>query len=396
MKIYQNIGVLNLVKANNEALEEIHKLENIGLLITGKDQTEKIAHIEMENIGDQAVIDGSKDIGVVIRNGELEIKKSYLEDSEKEIFFILNGSILIEEIPPDLLGKIEGILLNGQMIAPEKVYGVLSDRLKINGEVLTYPEGFVYLKGDFNLQEENLFGLKDQSKIVLSSLRILGAVDQPLVEEKIEKMVILKELITTKNNLRWIAPRIENYTEVAKTIVPEGYDYYEKLTISDENLSTFTDRRIFVKYKLKIDLPFEKIQGRIKDIKGKELYVPEGERQAYLEFAGDMEVRTFNPETRENYSNLVVDSNYLKGRVNIEIENYGVLEFKEELTGEQIEEGIKKIKNYGKIQCSKEIYGILSQKITENYGVFNAKEEKAEKGEEPEYTKITNMGVLEL
>jgi len=396
MKIYQNIGVLNLSKAKDEALSEIYRLENIGLLITGKDQTEKLAHVEMENIGDQAVIDGEKEIGIVLRNGELDIKKSYLEDSDKEVFFILNGTLLIEEMPVPLLEKINGIVMNGRIVLPEKAYGVLSDRLKINGEALTYPEGFVYLKGEFDLQEENLFGLEPQSKIALSSLKILDAVDQQLVEEKIEKMVILKELITTKKHLRWIAPRIENYTEVAKTIVPENYDYYEKLTISDENISTFTDRKIFVKNKLKIEVPYGKIQGRILDIKGKELFVPEGEREAYLELAGDMQIKTFNPDATENYAKLVVNSNYLQGRENIEIENYGVLEFKEELTGEQIESGIKSIKNYGKVQCSKEIYGILSQKITENYGVFNAKREDLDKREDPGYTKVANMGVLEL
>jgi hypothetical protein len=396
MKIYQNIGVLNLSKAKDPVLEEIHKLENIGLLITSKDQTEKLGHIEMENIGDQAVIDGKKDIGMVIRNGILDIKKSFLEDSEKEIFFIVNGIFSIEEMPGEHLRKIHGIVLNGEMVAPEKVYGVLSDRLKINGEVLTYPEGFLYLKGDFTLQEEHLLGLQDQSKVAVATLKMLEEVDTQLVEDKIEKMVILKELITTKNNLRWIAPRVENYTEVAKTIVPEGYDYYEKLTISDENLSSFTNRKIFVKRKLKIDLPFEKIKGHISDIKGKALYVPEGEREAYLEVAEGMEIKTFNPKAVENYAKLEVDSGYLKGRESIEIENYGVLEVKEEVTEELLDLGIKRIKNYGKIQCPKKIYALLSQKVTENYGVIDSKSDRPVKVEETAHTKVSNMGVLIL
>lgn len=396
MKIYQNIGVLNLSKAKEEALQEIHRLENIGLLITSKEQTENMSHIEMENIGDQAVIDDARDVGIVVRNGELDIQISTLKETERKMFYILNGTLRIEDIPAELLKKIQGIVINGRIIAPEKVYGVLNDRIKINGEVLTYPEGFTFIKGSFSLAEENLYGLTDHSKIALSTLRILEKVDQQLVEEKIDKMVILKELITTKNQLRWIAPRIENYTEVAKTIVPEGYDYFEKLTISDENLTAFTDRKIFVKNKLTIKVPFEKLQGHIQEVKGKVLYVPEGEQDAYLNFAGDMEIKTFNPDAIENYANLVVDSSYFRENEKVEIENYGVLEFKEELTEEQVEAGIKKIKNFGKIQCSKVIAGVLRRKITENYGVIGVKEDPKEQAGENKHTKIANMGVLDL
>ena len=394
MIVYQNIGVLNLTKATVETLKGIQKLENIGLLITAKEQTNNLTHIAMENIGDQVVIEGSKDLGIVMRNGEMDIKESFIKDSEKELFFILNGRLIVEDMEYELLKNINGIVLNGQMIAPEKIYGALSHRTKINGEVLTYPEGFVYLKEDFNLQEENLFGLEHHSRIALGSLEVLKEIDRDLVEEKIEKLFIMKELITTKNILRWIAPRIENYGKVAKTIVPEGYDYYEELTINEENLSTFADGKIFVKNKLKVDLPFDKVKGVISDIKGKEIYVPKGEKTAYLEIAGDMEVKTFNPEAVGNYSSLLVDSNYLNGKLNMEIENYGVLEFAEKITEEEIERGIRSIKNYGKIQCSKGIYGILAQKVRENYGVFN--KERVEKVKDHKNTIVENMGVLEL
>ncbi|NBG89417.1 hypothetical protein [Isachenkonia alkalipeptolytica] len=158
----------------------------------------------------------------------------------------------------------------------------------------------------------------------------------------------------------------------------------------------FTDRKIFVKNTLKILLPYEEVQGHLRDIKGRELYVPKGEKEAYKKLAGDMEIKTFNPEAVENYANLVVDGNYLKGKENIEIENYGALEFTERITEEEIAKGIKSIKNYGKIQCPKEIYGILSQKVAENYGILNREQENSEKGEDSGYTIVANIGALEL
>jgi len=61
-----------------------------------------------------------------------------------------------------------------------------------------------------------------------------------------------------------------------------------------------------------------------------------------------------------------------------------------------VEAGIKKIKNFGKIQCSKVIAGVLRRKITENYGVIGVKEDPKEQTGENKHTKIANMGVLDL
>jgi len=396
MKMYRNIGVLNLTKASTEELESIRELRNIGCLILSKNQQAALGQVNMVNVGDRITVEDGKEITFTMRNGELDLKDENLKGLKEKVYYLVNGRINLGILSEESAEKIAGVTLNGQIIGPEGSYSRIAHRIRMNGQASTYPDGYEFIKGKLNLKEENLPGFTGEESIAVEKLIALDSIPKDFFNTGKMKFYILEEIIATKENLLMLAPFVENFKEVKKVQIPEGYRYYESLTLTEENLIGFKNAKLFVKGDLTIKVPLSMIGGKVDKIIAKTLKILKGDRELihqYVETAE--EISYINPNAFENYSNLLVDEGYLRGREELEIRNYGVLEFDPSIEGDLLEKGLKTLENYGKILCSKELKGIILGKMKENYGSVKSPEDE-KKESVNEGIVIENVGVLEL
>jgi hypothetical protein len=82
-------------------------------------------------------------------------------------------------------------------------------------------------------------------------------------------------------------------------------------------------------------------------------------------------IKLIDPNVIQNMAQLNWSSYYFKDVTEISMTNYGKLSIDETVTAEILSEKVKKIENYGVIQCSKAIYSEVMKKIKVNYGVIN-------------------------
>lgn len=400
MKVYKNIGLLDLRKATQEEIMEIGKIENIGTIIVTDDQTNIVRQIEQANIGN--VLTLPEGIELIIQNGEYRLTKIMLESFEGQVCIVVNGKLFVEPIgDAQLLSKIYRGTINGRVFIMESDLGVLTGKLQINGDSIIYKEGERIVEGKFKIEDNNMYGVKPGTKLVVDELIALDAFDEALFDETFESIRILKSIIVSKDNIRKIASKIENYLEIEKHVLTSEYQYFDKLTLDAHTIATLKAPKLYVRGKLVLEVPAEVILAKVTGISCKNLEVNELDYSEIINIIEKADnVKLIDPDAITNTSSMKITDNYLKLLKTLSVINYGSLKFDESVTPEALEEKLVKIENFGSLKCPESLYGIIIKKAKVNHGVIKvtngAKEEEKYGNSEHTDQVISNMGSFEL
>lgn len=404
MKSYKNIGTLDLRKATNEALKEIYNMENIGVIISHEEQTTLINDIKQSNIG--SVISLEEGVQLVMQNGAYKVTKNMLENLETDIYLVINGKLNIEPIgDAQLLGKIRRGVVNGRVVIMEDDFGVLAGKLQINGDSMIYKAGERLVEGKFTLEDDNLYGVTAGTKMVVSHLIALDSFDEALFNETFENIRILGSLVVSRENIKKIAGKIENYLEIEKHVLSPEYQYFDKLTIDAQTIRNIKSPKLYIRGKLTVEISAEALLESVTGIICNTLEVNESDYNEVLSIVEKAEtVKVIDPEAVTNLSAMKISDYYLKSMDTLNIANYGALKFDESITPEALEEKLIKIENFGSIKCPESLYGIIMKKVKINHGVIKAYNPEKEAATETETQTedqlqrqvISNLGTYEL
>lgn len=397
MKIYRNIGVLDVRKAKPEAFENIYKFENIGAIISLTNQQELLSHIHQENIAVTISLPADEEVDFISSNGSLKVDEKYLSGLVNPAYFMVNGKMIIEAIEnTELLKKIKNILVNGLLFITDDNRPLIEANSQVNGKTITFTAGDVILEYPFEMNEVNLIGLTPGSSIVVPSIIATETIDEMLLKETITRIKILNTLVATRDNLKILMPLIINYSTIDKVIVPDGFVYYKDLTLDDMKLRTMKHRKIFVKNKLTIESSAEDVLKCCDNIISHELVIRKEDLDDIMPIMDKVEtIKIYDSEMLENSTVLKLNKAYLEGSNQLAISNYGLLVIEDDVTPELFDEMVKYIENYGKIRCNDSIYPKVGERTRKNFGLITTDKGKS-KNHEDEYTIIANMGSLEL
>jgi len=373
---YKNIELLDLRKMSEEELRDIERIESVETLIIGEGQQDQVKHIIQSQI--ETVIILPMQVKYITHNGNYVITKGILQAFDEKVFLEINGSVKVEPIGDRaLLDKIFKAEINGRLLAQDLDYATLSDRIQINGETVIYKEGELLLDGRFELNDINLYSLEPSSKLVVSNFFAIEPYDEALFDESVESLRVLDYVVADHLTIRKVAKKISNYLEIAKYIVPEGYQYFDKLTLNAETLKSVFSDKVFVRGNLKIDMKIDAVKEKISRIICKQLEVSEADYDEVMTLVEKTQkIKLIDPNFIQNMSHLNWSSYYFKDVTELSITNYGKLTIDETVTADILVEKVKKIENYGVIQCSKAIYSEVMKKINMNYGVINVDEQE--------------------
>jgi hypothetical protein len=400
MKIYKNIGLLDLRKATKEEVLEIGKIENIGTIIVTDEQSAAISNVEQSNIGNVLTLpDG---IELVIQNGEYRLTKVMLEAFEGQVCIVVNGKLFVEPIgDAQLLSKIYRGTINGRVIIMESDLGILTGKLQVNGESVSYKEGERLVEGKFILIDNNMYGVTPGTKLVIDELIALDTFDEALFDETFKNIRVLKSVIVSKDNIRKIAGKIENYLEVEKHVLTPEYQYFDKLTLDANTITSLKAPKLYVRGKLVIEVSAQELLAKVTGIICKTLEVNEPDYSEILKIIEKVDnVKVIDPDAVTNTSAMKITDFYLKTLKTLSLINYGSLKFDDSVSPDELEEKLVKVENYGALKCPESLYGIIMKKVKVNHGVIKASSaskdgEKHDKDENSDQV-ISNMGSFEL
>ena len=397
MKGFRNIGTLDLRKASQEALASIDFIENVGTVLLTTGQEAYSSHIQQKNIGSVHTLPDH--VKVITHNGLYSLSHDLIESLEGQVFFMINGTLKVEDLKHmDIGDKIYKILVNGKVVAKEKDYGVLSSLIDINGESMTYRNHETYIEGDFSLEDDELYGIKEDSHLIMDTLKVLKDFDFELYKTRIKNIRVRRHIIIRKDLLQKVAQRIENYSNVQKTIVKEGYTYYDELSLNKENLYGIQNKKIHVGGTLKVKSLPESLEGVLEKIICKSLEIEKGDLDIIEPLIESVEnIKVIDPNVKSNYSEFILNEESLENLKPLKLENYGKVVVSEGLSKEVISDQIEWITNYGSIQCSEDQYGVLMNKIKENCGSVKIIEKKSQENtQDSKDGVISNLGTYEF
>lgn len=368
---YKNMELLDLRNMSDEVISGIERIESVETLIIGEGQQDQVRHIIQSQI-DTVLILPMK-VKYITHNGNYVITKGILNAFDEKVFLEINGSVKIEPIgEKHLLDKIYKADINGRLLAQDLDYATLSDRIQINGDTVIYKEGELLLDGRFELNDINLYSLEPSSKLVVSNFVAIEPFDEALFDETVESLRVLDYVVADHLTIRKVAKKVSNYLEIAKFIVPEGYQYYDKLTLNGDSLKSVFSDKLFVRGNLKIDMKIDAVKEKVSRIICKQLEVAEEDFDVAMTIVEKAsKIKLIDPNVIQNMSHLNWSSYYFKDVSELSMTNYGKLTIDETVTAEILSDKVKKIENYGVIECSKALYSEVMKKIKVNYGVIN-------------------------
>ena len=219
-----NCAVCDVRNVTEELLNTYGEVAiNTACIITSPDAQALLGKYKAKlNCAATATIDGN--VGVSTINGPMTIAPGQVMTEEK-IYLIVNGPLEILPGSDNVLKNYVGMALNGPVICPESMVGLLSS-FNINGPVRTYPDGSIVLKNTTIL--DRVFHLRTrQDALYYAAGRIVALspdIDFTKLAEKNVRFVT-KRLLVSESLTEAAVPLFDEKADIV--ILPDGCAYVD-------------------------------------------------------------------------------------------------------------------------------------------------------------------------
>lgn len=372
---YENIGAMDCRKASQETLSQIASLRNVGVLILSEGQMNLLNHVDKDNIG--TILTVSQEAHFTLQNGNLTLDQAFFESLPPDTHLLLNGDVTIKPLSdPALVENVASGHINGCCYVPNNLLSYFSSRFKVNGCITAYAHDAIMINRTYTLNDDELYGLKNKSKLHVMNLLALSEVSQDLLLEKIESFTVEERLITTQSHLKWLAPLVNDYGQIEKVIIPDDATFMTDITLTPQTLGALKTTSLYVDGTCQVEAPVELLLKHLTSLTCKKLIVSAEQLEALQTLqlnAGKIQMR--NEEAIQNMSRMTITKAMLEDSP-ISIENMGKLIFDDAIQASHIENKITSIVNMGKILCPDHLYASLMKKTT-NLGAITCKDANA-------------------
>lgn len=376
-----NIGVLDVRDVTNELAQQITEIENVGVIIENEDSQVLLKNCKRVNVGATMKLPKDLKAKFITQNGEMKLDKDFLEGLLEPVILLVNGSLTIEnDIDINLFDeKIYSMLVNGELICPKNLAGIIQSKGTVNGETLRYNNGYKYIEGNVKLTNRFLKGLKLNSKLAFEQLMAIEDMDIKLLEEKIANIQVLDKLILVDEIEDNISQYIDEYYSVDKTILPntdKGVKYIDDdISLNDSSIKKYDNDVLYVDGDVEIfldeDVEFSKYIDKLFcdtiTCNEKTYEIIKGS------IGEDVEVKIIKGKLLKNSGKMT-----LTGEIEEEvtIRNMGKLILDEKIDYDNFDMNVVSISNFGLILAPENKLSIVKNKLKENFGKVMSLEEK--------------------
>lgn len=397
-----NVGTLDVRNITEELANSITLIQNIGVLVESKESQILLKNCKKANIGITIKAPKDEKIKVVSLNGKLELDKEYLEGFVGPTIFSVNGKLIIDkDIDKNLLDeKILNISLNGKMICPRKLAGIILSKGKVNGVIDKYNSDYDYIDGRTKLTNTFLKGLKPKSKLSFSKLIIVEDFDKELFEEKIDSIEVLGKLVLKEEYEQFISNNIDDYYQVDKLLLPseakETIYVEDNMVIDDNQIKKYDHAALYVEGDVQINLKDNVVfSDHITYLGCDKVICNEKTYEIIKDYLReDMKVEIIKGSLWVNKGSSTLPEDI---KEEVTIKNMGFLAIGEELEIENFEKNVAEIKNYGFIEVPEKLLDVVKSKIKTNYGKIGIKgQRKKDSEEDMDDVLYANLGELTL
>ena len=186
--LIRNIGILDARKVQQDQIDELTKIQNVGFLIVSPENKAQFLKISLQNVGNTMELEED----YKLQAGQARISKEMLEGLEHKLMLCVAGQLSIDaDISPELFAeKVEGLYIVGQASVPEHLHGVFMNKAKgITGQVAVYKAIGKQIVGSLRITNEYLSGLPEPTDIsVVGAVTFADKINELLFLEKISSL----------------------------------------------------------------------------------------------------------------------------------------------------------------------------------------------------------------
>lgn len=400
-----NIGVLDVRGVQEEVAKKITEMANIGVLIEDSRSQVLLKDAKRVNVGSTLKLSPNEDVDLITHNGKTKIDREYLEGIINKVVILFNGKLIFQkDVDVKLLReKLFSIILNGKLICPKRLSGLIQSKGTINGALISYSSDYIFFEGKVKLTNRFLKGLKRDSKISFEKLLILEEIDFKLLEEKVSNIEVLDKLIILEEYENEMAQYIDDFYSVETVVIPKSeleVKYIDDDTIIDDSfVKRYNGNLLYVDGEVEITISKDVDFGDyIKLLICEKIICNKNTYERIKDNIGkDVKLDLIQGKVLKNTGKLV-----LSGKVEeeISIRNMGKLILEENLDYDSFIKNVVFIENFGKIEVPEDKMSLVEEKVKKNSGVIKSNEEieknKIEKEEEKEDILYANVAELKL
>ncbi|MDQ0975082.1 hypothetical protein QFZ31_004960 [Neobacillus niacini] len=242
-----NVGLLNLVNATEESIKGVERIENVGLVLYGKDNAHLLTRLNIGNIGSSLEVPS----GYRLYNGVLNLDQNYLSSIVEPVLLLVNGVVIIDwNVQPDQIqaGNLN-LMVNGKVYCPGHLSGVSGSMLtKNNGAVETYHSAPPRLEnGKFTLTNSFLQSVDEPLFLVVNGLLTFAQdLNLDLFNEKINKLEVNGKIEIFETQEAYLYKKAASLTTCKVEVIPAGYEVLGKpLRLNGRSIRRFQQKKWF-------------------------------------------------------------------------------------------------------------------------------------------------------
>lgn len=395
-----NVGLLNLVNATEESIKGVERIENVGLVLYGKENAHLLTKLNIGNIGSSLEIPA----GYGLFNGVFHLDQNYLSSIVEPVFLLVNGIVIIDKnIQADQVqaGQLN-LVVNGKVYSPSHLSGIAGKILsKGSGEIETYhgaPPRFE--NGKFTLTNSFLQSIEESLYLVVNGL-LTFAEDLNLDQfnEKISKLEVNGKISLYENQESYLYKKTASLTTCKVEVIPSGFEVLGKpLRLNARSIRRFQQKKWYTNkpFIIESDVSRELLTKAIEKIHSTSVIIchEEVEDLVYERLSViETEVLSYENnfiliEGEEVWSNDQFQS--LDQPANFIVNGQLVLD--RDVSGEVLRSKVSTLDILGEVVIrEKKLKGVLQNIIRLNTGTI-----EVEKGKEETSVTLQNVGELSL
>jgi hypothetical protein len=349
-----NVGILNMLNTKEENLNDIERIENVGIIMVRKGKGHMLHKINVGNIG--SVIEVEE--GYQLIQGGLTITQQYLEQLADPLCTVVQGRLFVEKDvhAETFLECVKDIQLHGEAIVPNEMRGTIESKISdAQGAVIGYDQMPKLFSGSHTLTKQTLENFETVTSILgYGVIKFADDVEPKDVNSYIYQLYMSGVVVLRS----YLEPAVRKVLSTEGNpvfeIIPDGYDHIEKkLKVTRNMLKRFSHQKLYTEAPMifTADISRDELIENISNIHTESYIVcPEHLEDLLMERCDLLETEIISfeneyllVEAEETWNNEALLS--LDEPISLIVD--GVLTISADVTKEALQQAISKIGNLG-------------------------------------------------
>ncbi|MFG6146892.1 hypothetical protein [Halobacillus sp. B23F22_1] len=242
-----NVGLLNLMNATEESLQNVERIENIGMVLYPKEKAHLLPKLNAGNIGQCVELPE----GYQVVNSNLHVDQAYFQSLTEEVKLFVNGNLIVDRNvqADELKNSLLELRVSGSIYCPAHLTGSLFHIISHGAmDVESYREEQLrFENGHFELTNAYLHSADRTMRLTVNGkLRLDEDLDMDLFQKKIHQIDVNGKVMLYESQEAHFYKKSGSLTSSKVEVIPDGYLQLKKqVRVNSRSIKRFKGKKLY-------------------------------------------------------------------------------------------------------------------------------------------------------